>query len=116
MLVVSLSLTIADDTYKAQHIYAPGHHGSQEKSGVVGYYNCARQCHLLDKKTALIETSGWESLVGKKVWIEETAGWLVLWGDSSFTKPILPVEDELNQIFHENEKGYLKDALSIRIQ
>eukprot|EP01060_Flectonema_neradi_P025797 TRINITY_DN34627_c0_g1_i1.p1 TRINITY_DN34627_c0_g1~~TRINITY_DN34627_c0_g1_i1.p1 ORF type:complete len:127 (+),score=15.83 TRINITY_DN34627_c0_g1_i1:41-421(+) len=116
LLLVLWTLSIAaSEVLTAQHIYAPGHRGSGEKSGVIGYFSCKKRCHMLDKQRATIESSAWESLTGKDVWIEETAGWLVLWEDVNFMKPVLPTKDEIDQTFHEKEKGYLKDSLTIRL-
>ena len=98
------------------HAYANGPAGGRERSGIVGFFNCGKECHRLDGREAVVADSAWGSVVGERVHIEATAGWLVLWRDEKLLAPLLPSEADYEKVFHENERGYLKKALTLKLK
>ena len=101
---------------KSIHVYAAGHVDGAERSGIVGFFDCAKMCHRYDNVQAVVASSAWSSLVGETVFIESTAGWLVLWRDKSFTRPLLPSATEYDTTHHDGEKGYLRDAFRLNVE
>eukprot|EP01062_Namystynia_karyoxenos_P015945 TRINITY_DN15825_c4_g1_i1.p2 TRINITY_DN15825_c4_g1~~TRINITY_DN15825_c4_g1_i1.p2 ORF type:complete len:155 (+),score=42.47 TRINITY_DN15825_c4_g1_i1:59-466(+) len=116
LLLFAAAAAAAETTLVSDHVYAAGAAESGERSGIIGYWRCKPNCHLLDRRRAVVRSSLWGGLQGAEVHLEETAGWIVLWRDAAFTVPLLPSRGEYEGVMHNGERGYLRGQTAMVLE